>query len=339
MFRLHIIFFQNLHRIETMFKRIKWYIFINYELYFINHFCSKYSNNLFLLQFCSRWDSESSTNTATRAATEESTFGSGSPKTDDFGTPERYRGRVANKAASTAEHRQQGEYVLSRQPAAEHGTEQRSADTRGEIPIFARKSLARLSGRWSYSGEKKITTYRSSPRVIIPSLIFRIVVHYFKLCDTSQRSHTHTLFCQGNLYTCSSMNTTLVVSLHVALFFRSIARHKMFVSSLAEATRIRTLRVDPVGSQTTRRRWKIRYATSRCRIYTRVRVAEHHSHRAHPRNYPRSHLPIIRLQTQAIARTMKLVQITRITVLNVMPFVIAGKWILLESMICTNFNT
>ena len=109
------------------------------------------------------------------------------------------------------------------------------------------------------------------------------------------------------------------------IFFRSIARRKMFASSLAEATRTRTLRVDPVGSQTVRRRWKIRYATSRCRIYTRVRVAEHRSHRAHLRNYPRSRLPIIRLQTQAIARTMKLVQIIRTIVLNVMPFVIAGK--------------
>lgn len=99
----------------------------------------------------------------------------------------------------------------------------------------------------------------------------------------------------------------------------------MFASSSAEVTRTRTLRVDPVGSQTARRRWKTRYATSRCRIYTRVRVAEHRSHRAHLRNYPRSRLPTIRLQTQAIARTMKLVQIIRTTVLNAMPFVIAGK--------------
>jgi len=116
---------------------------------------------ILLLLFCSRRDSESSTNTATRAATEESTFGSGSPKTDDFGAPERYRGRAANKVASTAEHRQQGEHVLSRQSAAEHGAEQWDADAGGEIPIFARKSLARLSGRGSYPGEEEIATYRS----------------------------------------------------------------------------------------------------------------------------------------------------------------------------------
>lgn len=118
----------------------------------------------------------------------------------------------------------------------------------------------------------------------------------------------------------------LIVSLHVRYLFRSIARRKTFASSSAEATRTRTLPVDPVGSRTALRRWKIRYATSRCRISTRARVAGRHSRRARPRNYLRSHLPIIKLRTRLIARTMKLVRTIRTTVLSVTLFVIAGKW-------------
>jgi len=122
------------------------------------------------------------------------------------------------------------------------------------------------------------------------------------------------------------MNIVLIISLHVALFVHSIARHnKTFASSSAEATRTRTLPVDPVGSRTAPSRWKTRYATSRCRISTRARVAGRRSRRAHPQNYPRSRLPIIKLRIRAIARIMKLVQIIRITVLSVTPFVIAGK--------------
>ena len=98
----------------------------------------------------------------------------------------------------------------------------------------------------------------------------------------------------------------------------------MFVSSSAEATRTRTLPEDPVESQITPRRWRIRYVTSLCRISTRARVAGHHSHRAHPRNYRRSHLLITRL-IQAIVRIMKLVRIIQIVVLNVTLFAIAGR--------------
>lgn len=133
------------------------------------------------------------------------------------------------------------------------------------------------------------------------------------------------IFCQRNLHTRLSMNTALIVSLHIALFVsRSIARLKTFASSSAEATRTRILLVGPVGSRTTLRRWKIRYATSRCRISTRARVAGRHSRRVHPRNCLRNHL-ITKLRAQAIARTMKLVRTIRTTVLSVTPFVIAGK--------------
>lgn len=74
--------------------------------------------------FRSRWDSEPSTNTATRAATEKSTLGSDSPETDNFGAPEQYRGRsVANETAPAVEHRQQRERILSGQPDADHGAD------------------------------------------------------------------------------------------------------------------------------------------------------------------------------------------------------------------------
>lgn len=114
--------------------------------------------------------------------------------------------------------------------------------------------------------------------------------------------------------------------LHVCLrLFRSIARRKTFASSSAEATRTRILPVDLVGSRTAPSRWKTRYATSRCRISTRARAAERPSRRARQRNYPRSRLFIIKPRTRAIVRTMKLVRTIRTTVLNVTPFVIAGK--------------
>lgn len=102
-----------------------------------------------------------------------------------------------------------------------------------------------------------------------------------------------------------------------------IARRKTYASSSAEATRTRTLPVGPVGSRTAPRRWKTRYATSRCRISTRARAAGRRSRRARPRKYPRSRLPIIKLRTRAIARNMKLVQIIRTTALSVTPFAIA----------------
>lgn len=99
----------------------------------------------------------------------------------------------------------------------------------------------------------------------------------------------------------------------------------MFVSNSAEAIRTRTLLEDLVASQIAPRRWKIRYATSLCRISTQARVVGRHFHRAHLRNYRRNRLPITKLRTRAIVRIMKLVQIIRIAVLSVMPFAIAGK--------------
>lgn len=108
--------------------------------------------------------------------------------------------------------------------------------------------------------------------------------------------------------------------------FCSIARHRIFASNSAEAIRTRTPPEDLVASQTALRRWRIRYATSLCRISTQARVVGRHSHRAHLRNYRQSHLLIIKLRTRAIVRIMKLVRIIRITVLSVIPFVIAGKW-------------
>lgn len=112
----------------------------------------------------------------------------------------------------------------------------------------------------------------------------------------------------------------------IIYLFCSIVRRRMSASNSAEAIRTRTLPEDLVASQIALRRWRIRYATSLCRIYTQARVVGRHSHRAHLPNYRRSRLPIIKLWTRAIVRIMKLVQIIRITVLSVMPFAIAGKW-------------
>lgn len=108
--------------------------------------------------------------------------------------------------------------------------------------------------------------------------------------------------------------------------FCSIARRRMFASSSAEATRTRILPEGPVASQTALHRWRIRYATSLCRISTQAHIVGHHSHRVHLRNYQRSRLPTIKLQTRAIVRIMKLVRIIRITVLSAIPFAIAGRW-------------
>lgn len=106
----------------------------------------------------SRRNSESSTNTATRAATEKSTFSSGSPKTDDFRTPEQYRRRsIANEVTSAIKHWQQGKRIFFWQSAAEFDTKQRCAhNTRRKISILAWKSIAWLSRWGSYTGEKKL---------------------------------------------------------------------------------------------------------------------------------------------------------------------------------------
>lgn len=117
----------------------------------------------------------------------------------------------------------------------------------------------------------------------------------------------------------------LIVILLIYYLFRSIARRRMSASSLAEATRTRTLPEDPVASQIAPRRWRIRYVTSLCRISTQARDVGRHSHLAHPRNYRRNPLPITKLLTRAIVRIMRLVRIIRITVLSVTPFAIAGK--------------
>lgn len=97
----------------------------------------------------------------------------------------------------------------------------------------------------------------------------------------------------------------------------------MFASSSAGATRTLTHPGGPAENRTAPSRWRTRYATSPCPIYTRARVVGRHCRRARPPNCPRSSLVIIKLRT--IARTAKLVQIIRITVLSVTPSVIVGK--------------
>lgn len=136
----------------------------------------------------SRRNPESSTNTATRAATEKSTFGSGSPKTDDFRTPERYRRRsIANETASAIKHRQQGKRILFGQSAAEYDTKQRCVhNARREISILAWKSFTWLSRRGSYTG-KKVAITIPLPCVLIyyhSSLVQSCL--YIKFCEVFQ---------------------------------------------------------------------------------------------------------------------------------------------------------
>lgn len=105
--------------------------------------------NEFLERICVLFDSgrnfESSTNTATRAATEESTPGSRSAAAHDFRATEQYRWRsAADKITPAAKYRQQGECVFPRQPVAvRHAVERYSA--RGEIPILSGKLVAEFS--------------------------------------------------------------------------------------------------------------------------------------------------------------------------------------------------
>lgn len=151
-------------------------------------------------------------------------------------------------------------------------------------------------------------------------MIFKIITNVL------QCAHVPQFFCfyyQEDLYALPLINkwVTLIIPLHYLL--RSIVHRRMFASSSAEATRTRIHLGDPVENQIAPSRWKTRYAISPCPIYIRARVAGHHSRRARPPNYPQSSLVITKLRT--IARTAKLVQIIRITVLSVMPFVIAGK--------------
>lgn len=131
--------------------------------------------------FHSRRDTESSTNTAARAATQESTPGSSSAEAHDFRAAEQHRWRSApDEIASIIKHRQQRERLLPRQPDPDCRADERCSSRR-EISLFSWKLVAKFPRRRSWKGDIKLHNFKHFQMNFIEIGIRQFILIHFIL--------------------------------------------------------------------------------------------------------------------------------------------------------------